>query len=224
MTPRTFHSRLSHLMAFVAAIGIALGIFIYEDIKIKKHKRDVGNEGLCQSKLNNIAIALLNYSEEFGRFPPPFSVDKERRRTQSWRATIARWIGFQQEVVAAYQFDEPWDSEENKKLWTRATGFYLCPADQGSKPPQNTSYFMINDLSKFNPSTAPKAAILVIEMGNCNHAWMNPFDDACDLVQTESIRSNHPHGFGVILGDFTRLRLKDTKRIKKQGDYYLLSD
>lgn len=65
--------------------------------------------------LKQIALALHNYHDVYGRFPPQSLVDKNGKRLLSWRVLILPFLD-QSELYDQFRLDEPWDSEHNLKL------------------------------------------------------------------------------------------------------------
>jgi hypothetical protein len=215
-------NRLSilHLVGFIAVCGLAA--FLVKSWQDSRSRdRASSDEQICQSNLNNIAIALTNYSQTFGRFPPPFSTDGAGKKTQSWRATILPWFAFDHPMATQYDRDKTWDSPVNARLAGSMPPFYRCPSQKNSN---STSYFMINDLSKLDIASIPPKAILVIEISGVGRGWSDPRDEAVYPEQSSRLASGHPRGFGVILSDFSRLRVKDSRRISKQGSFYIMLD
>jgi hypothetical protein len=219
---RDLKNRLTvlHLVGFIAVCGlVAFLVKSWQDSR--SYDRASSDEQNCQSNLNNIAIALMNYSQTLGRFPPPFSTGGVGKKTQSWRATILPWFAFDFPMATQYNRDKTWDSPVNARLAGSVPPFYRCPSQTNSN---SASYFMINDLSKFDIASIPPKAILVIEISGVDHAWSDPNEDAVYQAQSIPSASDHPRGLGVILSDFSRLRVKDSRRIKKQESLYLLVD
>jgi hypothetical protein len=66
------------------------------------------------SKLREIMIALHNYHDANGQFPPAFSTNDENRPLLSWRVQILPYLG-QLQLYRQFKLDEPWDSEANRK-------------------------------------------------------------------------------------------------------------
>lgn len=214
------HLSIRHLIGLVAVCGLVA--FLAKSWQDGHSRgRAFSDEQICQSNLNNIAIALMNYGQAFGHFPPPFSADGAGRRTQSWRATILPWFAFDHPMAMQYNRDKPWDSPVNAGFSGTVPPFYRCPSQKNLN---STPYFMINDLSKSDIARIPPKAVLVVEIIGTNHGWSDPNDDAVCPALSSPSSSGHPRGFGVILSDFSRLRVKDLRRIKKQGPLYLLLD
>ena len=64
--------------------------------------------------------------------------------------------------------------------------------------------------------------MLVLEAWDANHNWLDPRDKVEDSPRIKVDPTDHPAGIGVVLGDFSVIRVKDTSRIKKDGKYYVL--
>jgi len=98
------------------------------------------------NNLKYLARAMLNYASANGRFPPAVSYtyrkDGEERRSEyphSWRVAILPFLE-QQALYNEYRFDEPWDSETNKRVVETVVPVFRSPHDEPSST--NTSYFV----------------------------------------------------------------------------------
>lgn len=81
---------------------------------------------------------------------------------------------------------------------------------------------MINDLSGLEPSRVPSNAILVIEAWGANRNWLDPHDLVELSPRVRVAATDHPSGFGVILGNFRVTRVRDSGRVRKVGAFYVL--
>ncbi|MFO0847461.1 MAG: DUF1559 domain-containing protein [Gemmataceae bacterium] len=68
-----------------------------------------------QNNMKQIGLAMHNYHDTYGKFPPASVVDKKGKRLLSWRVLILPYIE-QDNLFKQFKLDEPWDSEHNKKL------------------------------------------------------------------------------------------------------------
>jgi hypothetical protein len=66
------------------------------------------------NNLKNLTLALHNYHDAHGRFPADIR-DKDGKPLLSWRVHILPFIE-QDQLYKQFKLDEPWDSENNKKL------------------------------------------------------------------------------------------------------------
>ena len=103
------------------------------------------------NNLKNIGLAMHNFHDTYQHFPAAshkgkgdlLQGGKERRGGKyphSWRVAILPFIE-QSELYNQYHFDEPWDSEHNKKLLSKMPSVYRSPKDKPDST--NTSYFAL---------------------------------------------------------------------------------
>jgi prepilin-type processing-associated H-X9-DG protein len=171
---------------------------------------------VCVNNLKQIGLALRNYRDAYGCFPPAYVADENGRPMHSWRVLILPWLE-QQEVYNQYRFDEPWDGPNNRKLHDLIVSAYSCPSHPG--PRCSTSYVAV-----VGPGTAwrgaassrledvkddPNRTILLVEVSGPSFHWMEPRDLEFDRMSLEINGSNnasglssaHPGGANVLLHD-----------------------
>lgn len=99
--------------------------------------------------LKQLALGLLNYESAYGHFPPAVGYEyfdlktgqkKTSKHPHSWRVAILPFIE-QQALYESYRFDEPWDSEHNKRIAETVVPAFQSPFDNPSST--NTSYFVL---------------------------------------------------------------------------------
>lgn len=78
------------------------------------------------NNLKQIALAMHNYHDTYGAFPPAAVCDKTGKPLLSWRVLILPYIE-QQNLFKEFKLDEPWDSEHNKKLLAKMPKTYALP-------------------------------------------------------------------------------------------------
>lgn len=76
------------------------------------------------ARAREIAIGLLKYEEEYGTFPPQYSVNEKGEPMHSWRVLILPYIE-QRNLFNEFRMSEPWDSPHNKKVATLVPVNYL---------------------------------------------------------------------------------------------------
>ena len=79
-----------------------------------------------------IGIALHNYHDSYGAFPPLYTVDEEGNPLHSWRVLILPFIE-QQHLYKKIRLDEPWDSDHNKQFHDQMPMIYKCPNHSGDR-------------------------------------------------------------------------------------------
>jgi prepilin-type processing-associated H-X9-DG protein len=93
------------------------------------------NRGINNLKM--IALSLHNFHDTYRTFPAAARMKKEGNPPHSWRVAILPFIE-ENELFRQYNFEEPWDSENNKKILAKMPDVYRSPhADPQST---NTSY------------------------------------------------------------------------------------
>ncbi|QEH33297.1 hypothetical protein OJF2_17980 [Aquisphaera giovannonii] len=220
---RPFRLRPWHLVFPIAAVAGLFSLARYFERQRVRHEAIFAAQAGCQENLNALASAMAEYAKTFGHLPPPFQPDPDGKRRESWRATFLPRFGAAAAVGERYDFRKSWDSDENQHHAGDMPALYGCPAYRSVMPEGNASYRMINDLSAIDPAKLPRNAILLIESAGLPLDWRSPFDELSE-EQVRSIASPHPSGFGVVLADFTSVRLKDVDRIRTVDGLYVLDE
>jgi hypothetical protein len=93
--------------------------------KEKEKSEDPPTEEQYQASINNLkqlGLAMHNYESAYG-FMPRDIRDKDGKALLSWRLAILPFIE-QDDLYKQFKFDEPWDSETNKKLIEKMPQIY----------------------------------------------------------------------------------------------------
>ncbi len=85
-----------------------------------------------QNNLKQIGLAMHNYHDTHGMFPPAAICDKKGKKLLSWRVAILPYLE-QDALYRQFKLDEPWDSETNKKASQLLVKVYMDP-----RMPNNT--------------------------------------------------------------------------------------
>jgi len=121
-------------------MGLATGIFFMLCVpSYLSHVREEALQMGCASNMKNILLALRTYHEQFGSFPPAYTVDAEEKKLQSWRVLILPQLG-KEELYRQIRLDEPWDSDHNKQFHSQMPDFYFCPAERSMRRHYKNSY------------------------------------------------------------------------------------
>ncbi len=97
---------------------IAMGLFGIELIvlpAIQSSRGLVNSHPSCNYCLLNIALALQNYHDDYGSFPPAYIPDKDGKPMHSWRVLLLPYLE-RRTLYEKYRFDEPWNGPNNRKL------------------------------------------------------------------------------------------------------------
>ena len=85
--------------------------------------RESGRRAQCRNNLKQIVLALQSYHQANGCFPPAYIADKNGKPMHSWRVLILPYLD-RNALYKAYNFSEPWDGPNNKKLLALASRVY----------------------------------------------------------------------------------------------------
>ena len=104
------------------------------------------------NNLKQIALALHNYHDTYGHFPPQAIRGKDGRALLSWRVAILPYLG-QQALYDEFHLEEPWDSEHNRKLVAKMPPMLASPHLGDERIAQGMSSYLV-PLSKSPPAVA----------------------------------------------------------------------
>ena len=82
----------------------------------------------CKNNLKQIMLALHNYHDDFGTFPPAYTVDENGEQMHSWRTLIWPYLddSINHFTHGDYRFDEPWGSKHNQHVASDAKTRWCC--------------------------------------------------------------------------------------------------
>jgi hypothetical protein len=100
----------------------------------------ITNKSASQEKLRRLAEAMFDYcaKQAEDRLPPHAKFSSDGKPLLSWRVLLLPMLG-EKELFRQFHFDEPWDSEHNRKLLTKMPRIFVSPND-GSPTPGTTYY------------------------------------------------------------------------------------
>ncbi len=127
---------------------------------------------------------MANYEHANGCFPPAYLPDENGNPKHSWRVLLLPWLELES-LYKKYDFSEPWNGPNNRKLRAEMPDVYGCPHDP-ARQKFKTSYVVIvgnetvfnggQSLSRSQITDGPATTILVVEVAESNIDWMEPRD------------------------------------------------
>jgi hypothetical protein len=98
-----------------------------------------------QNNLRQLALALQNYHDTYGRLPPAVVYDHDGKPLYSWRVLILPFLETENGDTLYKQFhlDEAWDSPNNKPLLARMPKVYAPPGTTPGQP--YATYYQVFD-------------------------------------------------------------------------------
>ncbi len=185
--PREF---AKSVFVIVVLLGLA-GIVLYP-ATISVRTPDVRNSSLIN--LKQITLAILNYHDSTGHYPPPYATDQSGQPLYSWRALILPYIEGNA-FHSSFRYDQPWDSLHNAQflryeLEEFQSPRYTYPYSEEVPDIAETHYFaIVGDGTIWDPNQTVAASdvtdgllntMLLIEVQGTGIKWSEPRDFTLD--------------------------------------------
>lgn len=168
-------------MLIIATIGL---ILLWSFISVMLTPECNPQYVACMNNAIFYGIALHHYHYTHDCFPPPCVLDDNGRPMHSWRAFIMPYIEGEN-PIKNYDFDEPWDGTNNKKLTDAPDADIHCPSSC-SKLDSRRDYVTITGPGTIWPggngtrlediADGPDNTVLLVEMDNSDIRWLEPRD------------------------------------------------
>jgi beta-lactamase regulating signal transducer with metallopeptidase domain len=102
--------------------------------------REASNRTRSANNLKQIALAMHNYHDVHGHFPPATIIGPDGTTPHSWRVELLPFLE-QDNLYKSYKMNEGWDSPANRKILAQMPDLFRAP---GSDPQgTNACYFVL---------------------------------------------------------------------------------
>jgi hypothetical protein len=207
------NSRRPMALAYALTVVVSVYLLICLCWPAVSRVTESGRRTQCRNSLYNIGLALHNYHDEYGSFPPAYTTDEDGRRLHSWRTLILYFVD-QGPLLNQVDLSEPWDSPHNRELLSEVPGIYACPTTLNERD-NTTSYLAVVGEGTVWPGTGTisipeindglEQTILVVECDAGFH-WAEPrdleLDEALTLLSSSEERDIHGHGQDTVFHDY----------------------
>jgi hypothetical protein len=207
--------------AFVTLLLLLL-LLVASCTALHRYLREQSCSMLCKANLAQIGLALLNYHQIHGSFPPAYLCDRAGKPVNSWRTEVipSFWYNFRPgrddyPGGEGYNYTEPWNGPKNIGMHLDRTRCweFQCPSDRNNEPAVTDYVAVVGPNTMWPGCTAAKPAvdgsdndkILVIEVIHSDILWMEPRDltleQALDAIQPQTgmgIGSHHRDGIHYV--------------------------
>jgi type II secretory pathway pseudopilin PulG len=198
---------LVELLVVLAIIAILVALLL----PATRSAREPVRRAQCQHNLKQIGLALHNYHDTYGEFPPACTVDAEGQPLHSWRTLLLPFLEHEP-LYREIDLSRPWDDPVNARLHERVVPVFRCPS--ASHAPELTTYLaMVTDGSVLQPGKScslqeipdgTSGTLLVLDAPAARAVhWMSPVDaEAAVLLElNEKSKLNHAGGVQGLLAD-----------------------
>jgi prepilin-type processing-associated H-X9-DG protein len=164
--------------------------------------REAARRSQCLGNFSQLELALHNYHQSYGSFPPAYIADAAGRPMHSWRVLVLPFME-QGGLYNQYNFAEPWNGPNNRALLGQMPAIFSCPTRDGV-PTSFTKVVAISGPGTMFPGARPVAfgeitdgpadTAMIAEVSNMEIPWTAPVD--LD-VRTMCFTINDPRGPGI---------------------------
>lgn len=178
--------------------------------------REAAPRSRCKNNLKQILLAMHDYHEKYGTFPPAYIADANGKPMHSWRVLLLPFVELKP-LYERYRFDEPWNGPHNRKLHGEIVDVYRCPKEKPEHE-TNTSYVVVigprtifpgcRGLKLSDVKDGTSNVLAVVEYRNSGIHWMEPRDlEISRMVMkvnagyAPSIASRHTGGANAAFAD-----------------------
>ncbi|MEZ6034377.1 MAG: DUF1559 domain-containing protein [Planctomycetaceae bacterium] len=206
LPPRRLGTTLLKIFLLVA-IGFVLVALLLPGLQ----RRDVARRTQCKNNLKQIGLALHNYHDDYGAFPPAYTVDSEGRPLHSWRTLLLPYLEHSN-LYQEIDFSKPWNDPVNAAVFEVSINEFQCPSL--SIPKNHTTYLGVNGPDSFFNANAARIiseitdgtsnTLTVVEVPyDQSVPWMAPqdADEASILQLTEDSQLAHTGGYQGLIAD-----------------------
>ena len=193
-----------NILKFFGLLGIA-GVVIALMLPPVTRGREAARRTQCKNNLKQIMLALHNYEQEHGAFPPAYTVDGDGRPLHSWRTLILPYLE-QRKLYDSIDLLKPWDDPVNADAYRTVVTSYVCPTN--SSFTTLTTYLGIvtpgscllpaepRRLGEISDGTANTFVVFEVTPDQGVH-WMQPTDADEKKVLNFALIERQPHHNGT---------------------------
>jgi hypothetical protein len=143
--------------------------------KAEQNPRSTAAVRQCLNNLKLIGLAIHNYHDTYGRFPPAAILDKQKKPLLSWRVQLLPFLE-NNDLYQQFHLEEPWDSEHNKKLIARIPRVFQSPNRELTKAGKTTFLAPLGEKTLF-PTDFSKVTFASVMDGTSNTIMIVDSDD-----------------------------------------------
>ncbi len=193
-------------------VGTAiLAVMISLLMPATRSARTAARRTQCRNNLKQIGLALHNYHDVYGSFPPATTADANGRPLHSWRTLLLPYLD-QRQLYESIDLSRPWDDPVNAALHDKCPSTYRCPS--AAIDADQTLYMAVvapggcfasnraTKISEITDGTSNTIVVVEVPLSQSVH-WMAPYDDDRNSVVSMGENSELAHSEIVqgLMGD-----------------------
>ena len=206
-SPRRSGLTLVELLVVLAIIAILVALLL----PATRSAREPARRSQCKNNLKQIGLALHNYHDAYGEFPPAYTVNEQGRPLHSWRTLLLPYL----DHLSLYQqidLSRPWDDPVNVPFHENYVSVYRCPS--ANHATGSTTYLaIVSSDSVLQPERSSALSdiqdgmswtLLIVDApGEQAVPWMAPIDtDGSVLLKLDQdSKLSHAGGLQGLLAD-----------------------
>jgi hypothetical protein len=194
---------------FIKLCVVAVLLFVLVGLMLPavRTARPAARRMQCANNLKQISLAILNYHEKYGSFPPAFTVDDEGNRLHSWRTLILPFME-QSALYDTIDLSVPWSDPANHGATKASVPAYHCP--ESNTDSVVTRYLaVVGENCPWHPTLRKRLSdfidaehrlAIVIEAPDRDAVhWMSPndYNELQFLAMGKSLEPAHPYGYHI---------------------------
>ena len=184
---------------FLAVAGIALPAI--------QKTRESASRMQSMNNMKQIALAMYNYNDAHGHFPPAVVMGPDGKTPHSWRVELLPYLE-QKNIYDQYKLDEPWDSPANRVALASVPKIFMSPSEERAG---TASYFVLTgpktmfsgkDGMKISDITGGTSNTIMFVEAKRDIPWGKPEDIDYDPAKPLPKLGGHfPGGFCAAFAD-----------------------
>jgi len=190
----------SLLVGFAVAAVMCGGILLALLLPAVQAAREAARRQQASNNLKQIGLALHNYHDNYGSFPPAVVTDANGKPLYSGRVLL---LPFLEQTDTYKQFDltQAWDSDRNRPLCETSINVFMDPSSADPTPGRTDYFFVTGTGAMFEGDKAfamsaivdgTSNTLAVVEARSNGAHWAEPRD--IDISQPMSLpQGNHPN-------------------------------
>ncbi len=167
--------------------------------------------GECESNLELLTRAILQYETMHGHLPPAYTTDTNGKALHSWRVLILPFLG-ETELYKKIDLEKPWDHPVNVPLHDQMPDVFCCAAFRyhsrwWSKGNTTASVVVVDETTAWRIDSPPSLneitdglvfTLAVVESERDRVLWMSPATPTLESFLSDSdFRNLHGNGYLV---------------------------